>query len=142
MLYRANRDALLIIDIAASLNALKLTTSVAKDAGRIYFTAQVIELQQTLLDLLAQNSELTSKVAALEKRVRDQEDMLLTSPRKSTPRCLPHRGAYPWTAYRRRGLDAVACNESASAVKQIAVVVLSGRDNREVLLQPALGCGS
>lgn len=62
-----------MIDIGTALSAVKTIAGVAKEAGRIDLTQQVIDLQQTLLELLAQNTELAAKVATLEDAVRKYE---------------------------------------------------------------------
>jgi hypothetical protein len=65
-----------MIDVAAAVGTLKTITGVIRDAGKIDLTQQVIDLQQTLLALLAENAELTARTLELS-RERDAARALL-----------------------------------------------------------------
>ena len=65
-----------MIDIGVALGTLKTITGVMKDAGRIDLTQQVIELQQTLIALLGENTELAGHKHELEKRLRELDSTL------------------------------------------------------------------
>jgi hypothetical protein len=65
-----------MVEIAAAMGALKTISRIATEAQKIEITAQVIELQQTLLTLLAQNTEMAGKINALEATLRDREARL------------------------------------------------------------------
>ena len=68
------------IDIALTVATLKAVAGVAKDAGKITLYSDIIGLQQTMLELLAdntkyveENARLTREMATLRGRIADLE---------------------------------------------------------------------
>ena len=56
-----------MVDITTAVATIKMVTGVVRDAGRIDLTQQVIDLQQTLLALIAENTEWVDKNRQLQQ---------------------------------------------------------------------------
>ena len=65
-----------MIDVSGAIAATKVIAGVVKDAGRIDLTQQVIDLQSTLLELVAKNGDLVGQVAELQATVRQLRNEL------------------------------------------------------------------
>lgn len=66
-----------MVDIGTAIATIKTMASVVQQAGKLELTQQVIDLQQTLLALVAQNSTLTADVAQLQadnRRLREEAE--------------------------------------------------------------------
>lgn len=58
-----------MIEVGAAIGTLKALTGFIRDSGKIELTQQVIELQQTLLALLAENAEAVGRNMELTKEL-------------------------------------------------------------------------
>ena len=65
-----------MVDIGSALISIKTIAGIAKDAGKIEITQNVIELQQTLLSLQSENAELANENRDLKKKIRELIDQL------------------------------------------------------------------
>lgn len=65
-----------MVELGAALTTLKTIAAVVRESGKIELTQHVIELQQTLLALLAENTELAGSNAALHRRVAELTSLL------------------------------------------------------------------
>jgi hypothetical protein len=67
-----------MVDIGVAISTIRTISNVVQQAGKLELTQQVIDLQQTLLQLVAQNAELTASVARLEgdnRQLRDEAEL-------------------------------------------------------------------
>lgn len=62
-----------MMEIGAAISSAKAVAAFAQQSGKLEITQQVIELQQTLLALIGQNTELTAEVASLKQELRERE---------------------------------------------------------------------
>lgn len=65
-----------MVELGAAIGTLKTVATVVREAGKIELIQQVIDLQQTLIALLAENTEMAGKNATLERKLADLSAVL------------------------------------------------------------------